>query len=71
MIIEPVVLEGRYVRLEPLSLDHHVQLNDVGLDEDLWRFYSIIEAEWPAVRARLAEKLDARSGKFPECTIGR
>lgn len=36
LIIEPVTLIGRYVRLEPLSLDHHAALCDVALDEDLW-----------------------------------
>src|SRR5436190_21087672 len=36
--IEPVVLEGRYVRLEPLSMDHHAALTEVGIDEDIWRW---------------------------------
>lgn len=36
MIIEPVTLEGRHVRLEPLSLAHHAGLTEVGLDADLW-----------------------------------
>ena len=38
MNIQPVVLQGRHVRLEPLSLDHHLPLCEVGLDEDLWRW---------------------------------
>jgi N-acetyltransferase len=37
MQIEPVILEGQHVRLEPLSLDHLPGLCAVGLDEDLWR----------------------------------
>jgi RimJ/RimL family protein N-acetyltransferase len=37
MKVEPLILEGKYVRLEPLVLDHHAQLCAVGLDEDLWR----------------------------------
>jgi RimJ/RimL family protein N-acetyltransferase len=36
MKIEPVTLEGRHVRLEPLSFVHHAALSEVGLDEDLW-----------------------------------
>ena len=32
MEIRPVVLEGRVVRLEPLSMDHHPALCEVGLD---------------------------------------
>lgn len=38
MNIQPVVLEGRHVRLEPLSLNHHAQLCQVGLDEELLRW---------------------------------
>jgi RimJ/RimL family protein N-acetyltransferase len=38
MDIQPVTLEGRHVRLEPLSLAHHASLCEAGLDEDLWRW---------------------------------
>jgi N-acetyltransferase len=38
MRIEPVLLEGKVVRLEPLSLDHLAALCEVGLDEELWRW---------------------------------
>lgn len=38
MNIEPITLEGTYVRIEPLSLSHHEALSHVGLDEDLWRW---------------------------------
>jgi RimJ/RimL family protein N-acetyltransferase len=36
MVIAPVILEGRHVRLEPLTLEHTAQLSEVGLDADLW-----------------------------------
>src|SRR5216683_4708958 len=36
MVIEPVILQGRHMRLEPLTLEHAAGLADVGLDEDLW-----------------------------------
>jgi N-acetyltransferase len=36
MIIEPVTLQGRHVRLEPLSQSHHADLSAVGLEEELW-----------------------------------
>jgi len=36
MVITPVILEGRHVRLEPLTLEHTAQLAEVGLDADLW-----------------------------------
>ena len=38
MIVAPVVLEGRHVRLEPLRESHLEGLAAVGLDEDLWRW---------------------------------
>ena len=38
MKIEPVTLEGKFIRLEPLSMVHHAQLCEVGLDEELWRW---------------------------------
>jgi RimJ/RimL family protein N-acetyltransferase len=38
MIIEPVTLEGRFVRLEPLALAHHAALCAAGLDEAIWRY---------------------------------
>ena len=38
MNVVPVVLEGRHVRLEPLSQAHHADLAAVGLDEELWRW---------------------------------
>ena len=36
MVITPVILEGRHVRLEPLTLEHAARLVEVGLDADLW-----------------------------------
>ena len=38
MNIEPIVLDGQQVRMEPLGLKHLEQLCVVGLDGDLWRF---------------------------------
>lgn len=38
MNVVPVVLEGRHVRLEPLSQAHHADLAAAGLDEELWRW---------------------------------
>ncbi len=36
--IQPVTLEGRHIRLEPLTLEHHGGLCEIGLDADLWRW---------------------------------
>lgn len=38
MRIEPVILEGAYVRLEPLKIEHLEKLCQIGLDESLWRW---------------------------------
>jgi len=43
----PVTLEGRHVRLEPLSLAHHDRLCAVGLDAELWR-WGLSALETPA-----------------------
>ena len=36
--VAPVTLQGRIVRLEPLSLDHVAGLAEVGLDPVVWRW---------------------------------
>jgi|SRR5580693_3460314 RimJ/RimL family protein N-acetyltransferase len=38
MIVKPVTLEARHVRLEPLAMTHLAGLAEVGLDEELWRW---------------------------------
>jgi N-acetyltransferase len=38
MSVEPITLEGRHVRLEPLSLAHLGDLAAVGLEPELWRY---------------------------------
>ena len=40
MVVEPVTLQGKYVRLEPLSMDHLDQLWAIGQDQDLWKWIS-------------------------------
>lgn len=37
MTLQPVVLTGVTVRLEPLTMSHHDGLCEVGLDPELWR----------------------------------
>jgi len=41
MKVKPVVLDGRHVRLEPLTRQHIAGLVDVGLDEELWRWIPV------------------------------
>jgi len=40
MLVEPVVLEGRLVRLEPLSLDHLPALCEAGLGTGAFRWFT-------------------------------
>ena len=38
MVVKPVILTGKVVRLEPLSLDHVAGLTEVGLDDSIWQY---------------------------------
>ena len=38
MKIEPIVLESEFVRLEPLKIEHHAALCEIGLVEEIWRW---------------------------------
>jgi len=51
LIIEPVTLEGRHVRLEPLARAHHAALTAVGLEPELWR--------WIPTQIRTPEEMNA------------
>lgn len=50
MIVEPVILEGACVRLEPLTLVHTPALSEIGLDPRLW--------EWTTTELRTPEDMD-------------
>lgn len=70
----PVVLEGRTVRLEPLTLDHIPDLFEAGGgDEELWRWLTGVpprtEADLRALAAELIE--DARHVPFAVIRDGR
>ena len=38
--LEPVVLEGDHVRLEPLTMAHLPRLVEIGLEDDIFRWYA-------------------------------
>lgn len=73
MRVEPVTLEGRWVRLEPLTAEHHTALCAAGLDPELWR--------WTTTDVRTPEDLrrylqaaikEQRAGRaLPFATIDR
>ncbi|MGC1491647.1 MAG: GNAT family N-acetyltransferase, partial [Candidatus Acidiferrum sp.] len=61
MIIAPVTIEGRHVRLEPLSEKHHAGLSDVGLDEELWRWIPAAVRSPEEMSAYIATALDEQA----------
>jgi RimJ/RimL family protein N-acetyltransferase len=56
--LKRVTLEGRRVRLDPLSPDHHAALSKVGLDPELWRFTAGHVDTPEEMRAYIARALD-------------
>jgi RimJ/RimL family protein N-acetyltransferase len=72
MNIEPVILEGKHVRLEPLSLQaHHEALSEIGLDESIWRWSPAPLSTADDMRAYIEEALawQERGGALPFATI--
>jgi len=71
--VEPVVLEGSLVRLEPLALDHLAGLIDIGLEADIWRWMPIPIQTPGEMRAWLDSSLEAADGgsEMPFATIVR
>lgn len=73
MNIEPVTLEGKFVRLEPLRFDHLPALCRVGLDESLWKWTAnVVSGAGDLeryVRAALSEQASGVS--LPFVTIER
>lgn len=73
MTLEPVVLEGHDVRLEPLSLDHLEDLSKVAFDPDIWTWTSERALDRDELRAYLDRALAARKtgSVLPFATIAR
>jgi len=71
MFIEPVTLEGNFVHLKPLSLNHHAGLCAVGLDEELWRWTTQPVTTPEEMRAYVQTALDeqARGVALPFATV--
>jgi RimJ/RimL family protein N-acetyltransferase len=71
--IEPVTLEGDHVRLEPLTLDHHAALCEIGLDPELWRWTTTDVRTPEDLRRYLQRALqEQREGRaLPFATIDR
>jgi RimJ/RimL family protein N-acetyltransferase len=73
MKVEPVILEGKKVRLEPLSLEHIDALTAVGIDPELWRWTNNICSNRDDMRKYVEIALaDQRAGvALPFVTIDR
>ena len=71
MNVVPVTLEGRRVRLEPLSKAHHADLAAVGLEEELWRWIPTPVRTPQEMSAYIATALDeqARGVSLPFALI--
>jgi N-acetyltransferase len=71
--IRPLVLEGRVVRLEPLSMAHHAPLCEVGMEEDLWRWIPERVTSPEEMRRYIQAALDAQAAgtALPFATLDR
>jgi N-acetyltransferase len=71
MKIEPTVLSGRHVTLEPLKLGHVSELCEIGLDQDLWKWTVAAvgdEATMAAyIRSALADQVKGSALPFITC----
>jgi RimJ/RimL family protein N-acetyltransferase len=72
-VIQPVILEGRHVRLEPLSLAHVPHLCKVGLDQDLWRITMTLIRDEEEMRryVEMALRHQAEGTALPFATIDK
>ena len=73
LVVAPVTLEGQNIRLEPLSLEHHAQLCEVGLDEELWRWIPQAVGTAEEMRAYIETALEGQAAGtvLPFATIER
>ena len=71
--LEPVVLDGDFVRLEPMTLSHHAGLSEVGLDPEIWRYTLVVVKTPDDMRSYMESALDLqRDGTtLPFVTIER
>jgi RimJ/RimL family protein N-acetyltransferase len=71
--IQPIVLEGQFVRLEPLRLDHLDGLAEVAFDPALWEFTLARPVDRAGLEAWLQTALDnaAAGTEMPFATVDR
>ncbi|HSD72754.1 MAG TPA: GNAT family protein [Thermoanaerobaculia bacterium] len=73
MTLEPIVLEGQHVRLEPLSIEHLTDLAKVAFDPEIWQWTSERAMSPGELRAYVERALAAaRTGTvLPFATVSR
>jgi RimJ/RimL family protein N-acetyltransferase len=74
MEITPVTLQGIRIRMEPLSIDRHLEgLAEIGLDPELWRWTLNVVETRDDLLAYLQEALDRQAEKnsLPFATVDR
>jgi len=73
MVVAPIVLEGRHVRLEPLGEAHLAGFAAVGLDEELWRWIPspVRTAEEMAAYIAIALREQAQGVSLPFALVER
>jgi RimJ/RimL family protein N-acetyltransferase len=71
--LEPVVLEGSTVRLEPMTLDHVTGLSEIGLDPEIWRLTTVMIRTPEEMRGYVESALELQRGgmTLPFVTIER
>lgn len=72
-MLNPLILEGDYVRLEPLTLDHLDAFCEVGLDASLWTWitHPVRDREGFAAYIEAALKGQERGDMLPFATVER
>jgi N-acetyltransferase len=71
--LDPVTLEGSFVRLEPMSMEHHAGLTAIGLDPDIWRL-TVANVRTPDEMRTYMEsalRLRAEGSSLPFVTLER
>jgi RimJ/RimL family protein N-acetyltransferase len=71
MKVEPVILEGERVRMEPLAMTHLADLSEAGLNEDLWRLIPTLIQTPEDMKNYIRTALDeqARGVSLPFATV--
>jgi RimJ/RimL family protein N-acetyltransferase len=71
--VEPITLEGRWVRLEPLAERHAADLTAVAGDEEIWRYMPLAPMTGEQIQAWIADtlRLQAAGAILPFAIVER